>query len=123
MNNLDNIVGAPYLFPPNPPESFDCWTLLVYVREQLGLDTPVHLDVEDYSLHNMAEAVALEKASGDWKQVDTPQDGDAVLFSPDHIGVSMGPGVLHAHAPSKTVVYTRWNVVRRRWPLAEVFRP
>ncbi len=118
---LDNIVGAPYEFPPDPPRSFDCWALLVYVREQLGLDTPVDIDPERFSQETLNDAIDAEKHR--WTLVSPPEDGDAVVFSPRHIGVAMGAGVLHAHRHARSVVYTRWQVVRRRWPRVEVRRP
>lgn len=121
-----DIVGTPYGFPPRPPQTFDCWALLVWVREQLGLETPVHLDdagiaAANADLTRLNQAVAKEKLF--WTQVDKPQDGDAVLFDAGHIGVALGAGVLHAHAPHGAVVFTRWPVIRRRWPFAEVWRP
>lgn len=120
---LAEIVGTPYRFPPSPPKSFDCWSLVTYVREQLGLETKLDVDVSLYDLETMAEAVRSEKRSGGWKQVTSPRDGDAILFTPSHIGVYMGSGVLHAHAPSSGVIFTKWSVAKRRWPQLEVWRP
>lgn len=121
---LRDIVGAPYVFPPDPPRTFDCWTLLVYVRQLLGLETKVEIDPSLYDLTNMDEAVAEERCNGRWQPVSgRPRDGDAVLFAKDHIGVVMGTVVLHAHAPSRSVLATKLEVVKRRWPLMEVWRP
>ena len=123
MKTLLDIVGRPYAYPPDPPVTFDCWTLLVWVRQALGLATPLDIEAAGYTQANLRGAVETERASGRWQPVDEPQDGDAVLFSREHIGVSMGSGVLHAHGPSKVVLFTRWPVIRRRWPQVEVWRP
>lgn len=119
-----DIIGAPYAFPPHPPETFDCWSLLVYVRDKLGLPTVVEVDPELYSSDTMQAAVEQERCNGRWQPVEgLPCDGDAVLFTHDHIGVFLGSGVLHAHRPNKGVLFTKWAVVKRRWPLVEVWRP
>lgn len=120
MSTFD-LVGTPYKFPPEPPVSFDCWTLLLYVREHLGLGTPLPVDPSDYDLGNMEEAIAAVRPV--WRRVEVPDDGDAVLFDQSHIGVALGAGVLHAHAPARAVVFTRWTVLKRRWPHFEVWRP
>lgn len=117
-----DIVGRPYAFPSDPPRTFDCWTLLLWVRSQMGLETPVDLDPGEYDPETLEGAVRRERPL--WHRVTgPPADGDAVLFTAKHIGVVAGDGVLHAHAPSRGVVHTRWEVVRRRWPTAEILRP
>ena len=126
IKELDTIIGRPYAFPSYPPESFDCWTLLVYVRRLMGLRTEVQISPSRYTPETLRDAVCLEKCMGGWRPVhpeDRPLQGDAVLFTPEHIGVAMGTGVLHAFAPSRGVVFTKWPVVYRRWPNAEVWRP
>lgn len=125
IKELQSIIGAPYAFPSHPPESFDCWTLLVYVRNLHGLRTEVEISPSRYTPETLRNAVTLEKCMGGWRRVseDSMMDGDAVLFTPSHIGVSLGVGVLHAFAPSKGVLFTRWPVVKRRWPQLEVWHP
>lgn len=121
---LRDIVGKPYVYPPDPPRTFDCWTLLVYVRELLGLETRVEIDISRYTQDTMDKAIAEERCNGRWQPVSgRPRDGDAVLFASDHIGVVMGSVVLHAHGPSRSVLATKLEVVRRKWPLMEVWRP
>lgn len=122
---MENLVGRPYAFPSFPPETFDCWSLLVYVRAQLGEVTPLSISPSRFNPETMRDAVEVEKGHGFWRRMKTEevQNGDAVLFVPDHIGVFLGTGVLHAHAPSRSVVFTKWPVVLRRWSLVEVWRP
>lgn len=113
-------LGTPYAFPSNPPESFDCWTLLVYLREQLGLDTPVMSP--HWTPETLNGAIEGELCSGRWKPVTEAVDGDVVLFSPVHVGALLRGVVVHA-VPSTGVLYSALAVARRRFPDLGIYRP
>ena len=112
-------VGAPYAYPSRPPETFDCWSLVVHVRAAVGLRTPLSVSESDFDPRNFGQAVARELVDGDWVDTSKPTDGDLVVFSSQHVGVWFGGRVVHA-ASSCGVQVATWRSVRRRYPGAHV---
>jgi cell wall-associated NlpC family hydrolase len=114
-----SLVGVPYAFPSRPPESFDCWTLVRHVRERLGKDCPLPFrDDEPWCQPaNIARAVA--RARPMWRVLHQPIHGAMAVLRPDHVGVVLGPGVLHALARGASVVWTPLAGVRRMFPAVE----
>ena len=115
-------VGTPYAFPSDPPNTFDCWTLLTDLRQQMGLKTP--LAGPGWAPESFGEHVATEIASGHWRRLEAfsdARDGDAVLFNAKHVGTLVGRVIAHA-THSTGVVYTTQSAVRRRFPRCEVYR-
>ncbi len=111
-------LGTPYAFPSDPPRSYDCWTLMTYLRAQIGLWTPP-VDA-CWAPETIAEAIAKERER--WEQVAEPSVGDAVLMNDEHIGVYLGVSIAHATL-STGVLYTPVRAARRRFPGMRHFRP
>lgn len=111
-------VGVPYAFPSDPPRTFDCWTLMTYLRGQLGLWTPS----VDASWRPESIAAAIEHEKPRWQQVTGVLDGDAVLMHDEHIGLYLKGFVAHA-TPSTGVLYTPVRTILRRFPATRYFRP
>lgn len=109
-------VGQPFA------DGHGCWRLALAVwRGEFGWpvpDVPVAADPRAER-----RALAAGAAGGDWRAVDVPADGDAVLLSrrhaPCHVGVYVAPGrVLHALrgvgavcVPLSRLPAERWQVV------------
>lgn len=113
------LVGRPYAFPSSPPETFDCWSLVKYVRMLRGLASPLPFDDrEAWCLpHNLPLAVA--RARGWWRALPAPEESAMAVLELGHVGVVVDGGVLHAMARNASVVWTPMPAVRRFWPEAE----
>lgn len=113
------LLGKPYAFPSKPPESFDCWTLVKYLRAQQGLPCPLPFkDTEEWCVPG-GIAMAVEYARGHWRQVPQPKPYDMAVLCREHVGIVLPGGVLHAFQRNSSVVYTTFPVIRRVWPNAE----
>jgi cell wall-associated NlpC family hydrolase len=113
------LIGRPYAFPSNPPESFDCWTLVRHVRQMHGLPCPLPFDDGEDWCQPHALPLALDRARPGWRVEPEPSRLAMAILPPDHVGVFVDGGVLHALARGATVVFTSMQIVRRRWPAVE----
>lgn len=113
------LVGRPYRFPSEPPLSFDCWTLVKFVREQMGLRNPLPFDDGEAWCQPGNLMLATARARCCWSQRPEPQPFDMAVLEPSHVGVVIGSGVLHALSRHASVVWTTMPAVRRRWPRTE----
>lgn len=113
------LVGKPYKFPSDPPLTFDCWTLVKYVRTQAGLPCPLPFDDQEAWCAPGNLARATEAARPLWRSVAKPQPLAMAVLEPAHVGVVLGDGVLHALSRRSAVVWTTLAVVRRQWPKAQ----
>lgn len=114
-----HLVGRPYAFPCRPPETFDCWQLVRYVR--MLRDLPCPLPFSDAEAWCVPEnlAVATARARGCWRVLPAPQEGAMAVLDPAHVGIVIEGGVLHALARNSSVVWTSMGAVRRMWPGVE----
>jgi hypothetical protein len=113
------LVGRPYAFPCQPPESFDCWQLVRYARMLRGLDSPLPFDDREGWCTPQALPLALQRARGTWRALPAPAECCMAVLDPSHVGVVVGDGVLHALASHRGVLWTKLGIVRRRWPKVE----
>jgi cell wall-associated NlpC family hydrolase len=115
-----HLVGKPYAFPSHPPESFDCWTLVKYVRELVILPCPLPFRDDEAWCTPAGMARALAEARPHWKpRIGGPERGDMAVFNNEHVGVFWDGGVLHALAHNASVVWTSGPVLRRAFPKIE----
>lgn len=113
------LVGRPYAFPSHPPETFDCWSLVKYVRMLRGLSSPLPFSDREMwcvpgNLH-----LATARARGFWRTLPAPEENAMAVLEPGHVGVVVDGGVLHAMSRNSSVVWTTLPAVRRVWPGAE----
>jgi len=77
-----DLIGRPWACPCDPPNSFDCWGLVVEVRKRLGLPTPHYLDAPE---RTMSDTKAFETPPVGCFEVSEPKRGVVVLFgAPAH---------------------------------------
>lgn len=114
-----SLVGRPYAFPSAPPGSFDCWTLVKYVRACEGLACPLPFDDRAPWCIPGNLARATEAARSMWRVRAPGRDLDMVVLEPAHVGLALDGGVLHALARNSGVVWTSPAALRRHWPRAE----
>lgn len=91
MHWANQYIGRPWEAGAQGPGSFDCYGFFRHVmREHYGVDVQ-HVDVDANSFRSSVKAFGDGGKFEGWRQVDAPDDGDAVLMSqarnPSHIGV------------------------------------
>lgn len=112
--DIRTYVGKPYQLGADGPDAYDCRGLVCHVlREHFGRAVPA-LPVGP----QLGDVWASNMASGAWETVDAPAHGDAVVLrggADPHVGVyldSAGPGVLHAFAAARQVIWTPFDRLR-----------
>jgi hypothetical protein len=116
---MQHLVGRPYAFPCQPPDSFDCWQLVRYVRMLRGLASPLPFDDRDAWCRPDALPEAIARARASWRALPGPAECAMAVLEPRHVGVVIDGGVLHAGSRQGGVVWTSMAAVRRVWPRAE----
>lgn len=120
MMLLDRYQRTPYSNEPDPPNSFDCWTMVIAYREERhGRRTPFLMasDVHE-SLTETVQACP-------WVQSQAPQDGDVIMAARlpgmrfHHCGVYEGGQVLHAQS---RILLTPWRTFVRYYKRFEIWR-
>jgi hypothetical protein len=117
--DLQALIGRPYAFPSDPPRSWDCWSLVKWVRAQSGLASPLPFDDAARWCRPEALPEAVRRARGCWQALPEPRQFAMAVLDPSHVGVVVDGGVLHALASHSGVLWTRLGVARRRWPQVE----
>lgn len=97
---LNRYVGIPYLVGGRTPAGLDCYGLcrLVY-RAEYGETLPDWLG-DSLNIRERAGAIEDQIHSGNWREVEQPEEGDFVVCyrsrAAHHLGLFFGGGVLHA---------------------------
>jgi cell wall-associated NlpC family hydrolase len=101
------LVGRPYALGGRGPAAYDCWGLVLAVRERLGLPLPPDFASGILDRRAVDELFHHTRPPG-WKRVELTLGG--IMLAPDggHAGVLLAGRVLHAN--------TRVGVLA--WPLA-----
>ncbi len=122
---MDEYIGIPYLLNGRDRNGLDCYGLVYLVEKEV-----FHKDLPEFSQISSGNdaAVLLEsnKPLLNAKQVDTPIDGDIVLFfrqgAPIHVGVYYDRGIIHS-TDNRGVVYEKLNsVYLKRFQKKEYYR-
>lgn len=109
-----------YSLAPEPPESHDCWTLVVDGRRRIfGLATPFELSDDTH--------LSARKSTEDhpWIRVEDPMPGDVIMAAKfpllrlHHCGMALDGAVLHAHAQ---ILLTSMAAFRRYYRRIEIWR-
>jgi len=98
-----NLIGTPYLVNGKDPKGFDCWGLVWYFYNKIGIKTT---DPLDYSFRKTAKtkSKAFNEAliSNNFVRIEKPQKNCIVSFSKNgytvHVGIFLGKteGCLHS---------------------------
>lgn len=124
------LVGSPCCEKPNPPESFDCWSLVEYVRNTcFDIGTPLIVDQHDKddpvkTVKNILESGAIAK----WEIIQRNyKPGDVALVATqdlnkyNHVGVFIKPHLV-MHATTSTVMCSTVAVIKRAYKAMRVYR-
>lgn len=117
-------IGMPWVRGEN-----DCWAFFRLVQqEQFGRLIP-QFDMERYNRSACIAAVEHNPERNNWRLVEKPQEGDAVLLAharhPSHVGVWVdvdGGGVLHCVGGSGVVFQTVKSLKSGGWGHVEFYR-
>ena len=99
-------LGKPWVLGATGPDAYDCWGLVrAVLTDRFGIDAPAVVMPDVEGLAVVREAMAQFQHHPElarWREVEAPQEGDAVLLSaaldPWHVGLWLsvdGGGVLH----------------------------
>lgn len=118
-----------YIGQPWIAGEHDCWAFARRVwREQFGIDVPT-VDVDACNRLACVRAFSGHEELSNWHNVDTPQEGDAVLLSqskhPSHVGVWVnadGGGVLHCVQGIGVVFQRSASLAMFGWSHTEFYR-
>lgn len=116
-------IGRPYTKLGRGPEAFDCLGLFLTLhRERFGRELP---DPRCTMLQAARERTA-DQFRPLFERVDTPQDGDALLFRVTgqllHVGFAVGPQhMLHIENESGSCL-ERWQTTRWQGRLEGIYR-
>ena len=125
-----SLVGKPCLINSNPPNSFNCWDLVKYVRlKSFDLETPLIISFDDRkdpegTIKRLFESGALSK----WKYIQYGYTfGDVALLATldrnymNHVGVFINEHTV-IHATSSTVMCNSVAVLKRAYKALQVYR-
>lgn len=106
MNNLwvADVIGKHWKQYATGPEYFDCWGVVCFgFKQKFDLDLDRHLEIPTANPKSFHRVVAKEIKTGNWQQVQQPEDGCLVLMSAarlwHHVGMWLdinGGRVLHS---------------------------
>ncbi len=109
------LIGRPYVARGKGPDGFDCWGLCCHVwREHFGVEHLPDVSVGGGETLALRRRFSRALSNGEAVALDKPLQGCAVYMSrarlPDHIGIYLDGGVLHA-LESSGVVFTRLSAL------------
>jgi len=94
MQTLADFVGIPYEPRGTPPQSADCWSLiLAYAQSMLHQNWPPYFYDASHYMSDARKIInaTIEEPGANWERVDTPRHGDVLIFRfkgfPVHCGV------------------------------------
>ncbi len=98
MPDVRKYLGRRWACPCDPPDTFDCWELVVQVRADMGLDTPPYVPVAE-RIPSGALRYLTAPPSG-WRRAD-PAPGVVAVCGRlcTHVGVYLSPGQIMHTAP------------------------
>lgn len=124
------LVGKPCLVNSKPPNSFNCWNLVEYVRDKcFDLKTPLIISFNDQmdpegTIKRLLETDALAQ----WSLIRRNYyEGDVTLLSTrdknnlNHVGVFIKPDLI-MHATNSTVMCNSVAVLKRAYKSLQVYR-
>ncbi len=131
MHWIANYIGNPWKFGgDNLGDGLDCWGLFRQVQKDqfdLTLDT---IDIGEYRVAGVLRNFDNNPEVSNWKKVDKPKNGDAVLMRtgkyPSHVGVWVQvddeKGVLHSAETYGVIFSTTDKLPTMGWNIEGFYR-
>lgn len=124
-------IGVPWVFGGKTiAEGFDCWGLFCDIqRNHFGRNVP-DIDIGHYTTDGVAHEFANNSERKNWRQVQAPKEGDAVLMRsaryPNHVGVWItdgeNAGVLHTMEKSGAMFSSQQSLRNSGWRVVGYYR-
>jgi len=134
MHWATNYIGIPWVFGGRDilnDGGVDCYGFFKYIQKTYYGVTTDEVIIDEYNHRNVIKTFDTASEFKNWRVVDTPRDGDAVLLRtakyPSHIGVWLDngddvKGVLHC-VEKTGVVYTNIaSLELAHWRIASYYR-
>jgi len=101
MRELRPLIGRPWKLDSDPPNSFDCWSLVAYVRKTFfDRETPSYRD--QYAGYKDGDP-AFDYPPFEWYTIPEPVAGSVARFGVTHVGVVL-PDLRVIHCSKATGV-------------------
>ena len=127
--NAKDYIGLPWSPGATGPHAFDCWGLCIdWYQCNLGIDLPI-FPIRTESVLNILSVMSgikEQESSAKWKELSSPEEDCIVAMalssSFHHVGVYAENGVLHAYAPSKSIVHQSLSDIRGQFKRIGFYR-
>lgn len=84
------LIGSPYKHGGKTLKGFDCWGLVWYFFNELGIQTPMPTDYETRTTNNGKNEAAKTLLSNSLKPIENPQQPCVVFFKRGHLTIHTG---------------------------------
>ena len=129
---LAELIGRPFAYVPDPPDTFDCSALVEYARRHMyQIATPLIGACDSLDTVAIREVFDTLRDGPLWERVKSPQDGDIVTATSNvtriyaHVGMWCHGAILHAFADGAgggSVQLTDARVWQRLYRDTEIWR-
>lgn len=106
---ITELIGKPYAFPSDPPKSFDCFSITMYIRSTLfNKNTPIN-------------NLTIDSSCDKYIEQEKPTEGCIVTMTDQHVGVYVREKIITA-LTNRGVCAFRWKAANaiyrlRYWEL------
>ena len=96
LDDIKPLLGLPWVRGANGPDEFDCWGLVKWCLDEIGISHSVNVD---YSFPNGIEE-EFSKSLGSWVKIDSPEN-NCIAYGykgslPCHIGFVIDGFIFHS---------------------------
>ena len=111
-------------------DGVDCYGLFRYIQKKHYNIQMSEINITKYNFYNVVKEFKNAVELKSWYEVDTPQDGDAVLLRiakyPNHVGVWIEDGetvgVLHSVEKTGVMFSSKQNLLKAGWKISRYYR-
>lgn len=118
-------LGAPFEWGARGPNTFDCWGLVLAIREKLNLETPDEWAQIDNDFSYVTKTMMVEIQTSNWKQLSDPQHGCITMLSKNkayhHAGIYTPWGIFHTSKGFGAVIQELSTIKRNGYNLIHFY--
>lgn len=108
---IHGVVGAPFRWGGRGPVAYDCWGLVLHVRDLIGRPIPREYAVPEDDTAGVCRVMGEQFGGAEWRRTTDPAAGDVVAMSVHrvlhHVGIFTPFGILHTTRPSGAILSQR----------------
>jgi len=68
MIDINDMIGQPWGYPPDPPRTYDCWAAIREVYSRAGIELPDYT-IAEHTAVRISGAIEKAKEANCWKQI------------------------------------------------------